>query len=243
MAYEITIQKFSGPLEALLDLIESKKLQVSEISLAEVTDDFLKYIAKRELIDFATLADFISVASKLILIKSKSLLPDMTLSGEEEAEIKDLERRLKLYQELKQAGRLIQDRWKSGEHSFARPYFMHMTDVAAIFYPGTTLSLSAVELSANKIFEAFEKLAMETETIKGKVISLEEKISEVIARMKQVGESSFKNLSGEKSISERIVLFLAILHLAREQLISLEQTANFSDIIIKHQKPPTPANS
>src|SRR5260221_679919 len=105
MSYELTLNQFSGPLEALLELIESKRLPVNEISLAKVTDDFLKFLADNPAIDFAMLADFISVASRLILIKSKSLLPDLVLTGEEEMEIKDLEKRLALYRDLRATGK------------------------------------------------------------------------------------------------------------------------------------------
>ena len=87
--------------------------------------------------------------------------------------------------------------------------------------------------SLGRIFETMHTYAIETETIKEKIITLEEKISEVMGRIQAEGNLPFKNLSSEKSRSEAIVIFLAILHLAREQLVLLEQMEHFSDIMVK----------
>jgi chromatin segregation and condensation protein Rec8/ScpA/Scc1 (kleisin family) len=74
---------------------------------------------------------------------------------------------------------------------------------------------------------------LDTETIKEKIVTLEEKISEVLGRIQKEGDMQFKKLSGEKSRGEIIVVFLALLHLAREQLVLLEQMDTFSDIMVK----------
>ena len=84
--YELKLEKFSGPLEKLLELIEEQKLDVNEVSMANVTDDFLKYLdefrkegahAEEFRADLRLLADFIAVASRLIFLKSKYLLPNI----------------------------------------------------------------------------------------------------------------------------------------------------------------------
>jgi len=232
MAYELTLEKFKGPLEKLLELIEEKKLPIGEVSLSQVTDDFLKYLEQAKDIDFSMLADFISVASRLILIKSKSLLPDLELSQEEETDIKDLEKRLALYQEFRSAKKHIESLWNSKNRSHARPFFGGL-DSVKVFYPGNKVSEESLSASLREIFETVKRLSAETETIREKIISLEEKIKEVIARLQEKGETSLSHLSESKDKSEIIVIFLAILHLAREQFIRLEQGANFSDIMIK----------
>ncbi len=234
MSYEFKNQKFQGPLEKLLEIIEAKKLSVSEVSLAEVTDDFLKYLEQAEKIDFTMLADFISVASKLILIKSKSLLPDLALNEEEEADIKDLERRLALYQEFKAAKKNFETLWLSKNVSHARQYLGSL-EMVKVFYPGERVTNDSLVGALSRISDAVRKLSEETKTIREKIISLEEKIKEVVARVKDAGETSLGKLSEAKTKSEIIVIFLAILHLAREQLVRLEQGDNFSDIIVKNK--------
>ena len=241
MPYELKLEKFAGPLEKLLGLIEEKKLGVTEISLAQVTDDFLKYfktLAEVER-DLRLVADFIAIASRLILIKSKFLLPDLTLTPDEEASIKDLERRLKIYQELKPVLKFLAKLWHTKNKELGRDYFLSKGYAAdargkpLIFYPGGGLEIHVLAEAIRKLFDSLRIEELKTETIKEKIISLEEKIKEVIKRIEHQIETNFSNLSSKKSRSEVIVIFLAILHLAREQLISLEQSSHFSDIMIR----------
>jgi segregation and condensation protein A len=237
--YELQVGEFSGPLEKLLELIEDQKLDVSEVSLAKVTDGFLQYLEKFKhegmdeegafRVDLRILADFIAIASRLIFLKSKYLLPGFALTADEEAEIKDLEERLKIYQQLKPAIKIINQLWRTSHKSYSRPYFLPQQ---VIFYPGKNLDIEGLRGALDRIFETIKTYEIETETIKEKIVTLEEKISEVLERVQKEGNMKFGNLSGEKSRSEMIVVFLAILHLAREQLILLEQMDNFSDIMV-----------
>jgi segregation and condensation protein A len=247
MNYEITLEQWSGPLEKLLELIEAEKLDINEVSMAKVTDGFLKYLEKfrqgggeaeeRFRVDLRVLADFIAIASRLIFLKSKYLLPGLALTQEEEADIKDLEERLKIYQQLKPAIKHLQALWRESHRSYSRPYFLGRgSGLAAgqhFFYPGNGLDAEAITGALGAIFDTITTYAFETETIREKIITLEEKIAEVVGRIEREGDLQFTNLSGEKSRSEMIVVFLAILHLAREQLVLLEQLGNFSDIMVK----------
>lgn len=254
--YSLKMEKFSGPMEKLLELIEEKKLEISEINLAEITDDFLRYVeslkkdfeAENQKADpeknqqfLRLIADFISVASRLILIKSKILLPNLKLSEEEEQEIKELEKQLQIYKDLKSANKIIQGLWRENNRSFSRPYLYNLSQIQEMsdkggerfFYPGKKLTGKAILAAINKIFKAFESFSMETKTIKNKIVSLEEKIKEIVERLKEITETTFKNLVGIASKSHIVISFIAILHLAREQIIFLEQEKYFSDIIIK----------
>ncbi|HEY5221106.1 MAG TPA: ScpA family protein [Candidatus Paceibacterota bacterium] len=253
MEYETRVGEFSGPLEKLLTLIEAEKMDINEVSLAKVTDDFLRYLetfkkgmtedaeaidadAERKFrVDLRILADFVSVASKLIFLKSKYLLPGLALTQEEEADIKDLEARLHIYQQLKPAIKLINQLWATSHHSFSRQYFIGKVAMPGqtTFYPGTNLDTEALTAAMHGIFDTIKTYDIETETIREKIVTLEEKISEVLGRIQKEGDMHFNNLSGEKSRGEMIVVFLAILHLAREQLVLLEQMDNFSDIMVK----------
>lgn len=255
---DFTIGQWSGPLEKLLELIEAQKMDVSEVSMARVTDDFLKYLealktsnlladAAEEMaldkvrLDLRVLADFISIASRLIFLKSKYLLPGLALSDEEEADIRDLEDRLKRYQDLKPALRYLNQLWSERHTSYSRPYFLGQGKGLApdqkVFYPGGNMSTESLQGALEHIFESIKTIEIETETIREKIVTLEEKITEVLGRIQKEGDIQFKNLSGEKSRGEMIVVFLAILHLAREQLVLIEQIGNFSDIMVKKSAP------
>jgi segregation and condensation protein A len=250
MAYELKLEKFSGPLEKLLELIESRELGLDDVSLAKVTDDFLKYLDEFRKtattndenafrMDLRVLADFISVASRLILLKSKYLLPGLALTDDEEAEIKDLETRLERYRELRPAIRALGKLWRESHTSYSRPYFLGRGASFAggqrVFYPGTNTDAASLAESLRKIFSTITTYEMETETIKEKIISLEEKIQDVLNRVLQGGDTNLAALSGEKTRAEMVLVFLAILHLAREQLVQIEQGESFSDIIVRSQ--------
>ncbi len=212
-----------------------------------MTEDFLAYLKRLSdaQADLRLIADFISVASKLILIKSKVLLPEIDLTPEEEGGIKDLEVRLRLYQELKPLFGAIQKLWRGGARAWSRPFFLDrnfspLVAGPAACYPGNNLESASLRGALEKMFDAAQSLMLETETIKGTIVTLEEKIEEVIRKLQGEGGSSFKHLSLAKPRGEVIIIFLAILHLAREERVHLEQVEHFSDIIIK-QRPVIPA--
>jgi segregation and condensation protein A len=256
--YELKLANYTGPLQKLLELIEERKLDISEISLAQVTDDFLRYLEKMEKMRAAgggfetqeslrLLADFVVIASRLVFIKSKALLPDLTLSPEEEESIKDLEVRLRLYRELKPAMKNILRLWRERKEEFSRPYFMNFPYLsmrpeagaaeknARIFFPGN-VSVELLLEGMRKMWQNLSGLIEESRIIQEKIATLEDTIREVVKRLKELREVSFTKLAYAKSRAEIIVTFLAILHLAREQIIFLEQGEHFSDIIVRQKK-------
>ncbi len=256
MTYELKLAQYTGPLEKLLELIEAREMEITEISLAAVTDDFLRYLEelrKKEgdkpgdHADMRVLADFIVIASRLIFIKSKSLLPDFNLTGEEESEIKDLEERLKLYREFRPALKNIAELWHLHNSALARPYFMNLAnwmiprpDLSRhedrpdlrFFYPGSNLTAGALEGGLHRLLDVFESYIKESEIIHDKIVSLDEKISQIIERFKNIESASFRDVANGASRADTIIAFLAILHLAREQILMVEQEGPGSDIMI-----------
>ncbi len=236
--YELRLGEFSGPLDKLLQLIESEKLDVSRLSLAKVTDDFLRHIEKLEHTPPALLADFIVVGSQLILLKSKSLLPELPLTSEEEGSLDQLEERLKAYREFKEASKLVQKLWQKDAYEASRPYFLSIAKnlpreaEQKLFYPGQTLSLENLLTGLGRLAQSLEKIILEEETMREAVVTLEEQMHTILGRLRQIENTTFSELSATADRSEIVVSFLAILHLAREQAITLEQSEHFSDIII-----------
>ena len=100
--FKIKIGDFEGPLDMLLELVEKRKLHIKTISLSQVADEFIEHIKSFEEFPMSDSADFILVASTLLLIKSKSLLPNLDLTEEEQVSIEDLENRLALYKKYKE---------------------------------------------------------------------------------------------------------------------------------------------
>lgn len=233
--YEVKTNQFAGPLEKLLELIEERKMEITMVNLAEITNDFLKYLQNlsEETTHSSTIADFIIVASKLLLIKSKALLPSLELTQEEEKDIQDLELRLKIYKEFKEASLKVKALWENKKYCFGKELF---SDLPPIFYPPKNMKVKDLVNSIEKIITELKALIPEKKTVKKTIISVKEKMEELLNRFKQKAENSFKDVVESKSKIEIIVFFLAILHLIRDRLITSTQDDQFSDIIIKQNK-------
>ena len=232
MNYEVKLDKFSGPLEKLLEIIETKELDITLVSLARVTGDFLDYLknlAEQEKHP-SVLADFVVVASRLLLIKSKALLPALELTPEEETDIKDLESRLKIYKEYKDASILLNRLWNQKNSAYGRELFMNLPPV---FYPSENLTVQNLEQRLLELIQDLKSLIPEKQNVKKIILTVEMKIKELLKRFKEQSEHSFQTLAKEKSKLEIILLFLAILHLIRDRVATVEQTGQFSDIIVR----------
>ncbi len=231
--YEVNLEKFNGPLGLLVSLIEEKKMAINEISLAQATDQFLEYFKKlQEDIDSQRiLADFLVIASRLILIKSRSLLPNLVLSKEEEGDIKELEERLKIYQQIKIWGREL-GKWAKGQPLYLsrESYF----NLPAVFYPPKNIypdNLAEIYKEFLKTLPQIEKL--EEQNLK-RVVTLDEKIQELKTRINTAMEASFTDISnGVKTKIDIILSFLAMLMLFRSRILELSQDKLFGDIKIK----------
>src|SRR4051812_31539518 len=118
--FAIETSSYKGPLEALLDLIEARKLSISDISLAEVSDSYLAYVEKLPNLPLAETSQFVLVASTLLLIKSRSLLPLLELSEDERESVEELERRLLQLKLIRRAAKLLRKEWGRAPLLFAR---------------------------------------------------------------------------------------------------------------------------
>lgn len=242
--YELKLDHYQGPLDKLLELIESKKMEIGTIALASVTGDFLQYLEGFK-IDFGIdekevdekvqysaplelLADFLVIASRLLLIKSKTLLPSLELTQEEKEEIQDLEVRLKLYQEFKRTQEYIHAQWSDTPKMYTREF---MLSVPTIFYPPSNVGPNELLGAILKISGALEIAMTPKVRVKNQILNLRTKIEEVIAKLTNTPKN-LRELHGDGNRTELVVLFLAILHLIKQQIVKVEQGDHFSEITI-----------
>ena len=234
--YQINTAQFTGPIETLLEMIEARKLEITQVSLALVTDDFLKFVQEMNLsgkerneVEIRFLSDFVAIASRLLLIKSKALLPSLVLSAEDQEDIKDLEHRLKFYQRFKPAMVHVKALYEQESVAVARPLLLGRP---TIFYPSPEITPSAMHAAMTTLFETLKAAALEFKKVENTVVRLEEQLEEILIKATE-GIKRFGNLINEKSKKEVVVLFLALLHLLRDQHIRVEQPDRFGDIAIK----------
>jgi segregation and condensation protein A len=221
-------------MELLLDLIEREKMSITELSLASVADEYLEYIKNNNNIHLEHLAEFLSVASKLILIKSRAILPTLKFTDEEETEIKDLTYQLEQYKKFKEAAQNIGKRAKIGKRCFSRPGF---AGVRSIFYPPEGINAYDLKKNFLKIISEIPLIEKLQEEIVAEVVTLEEKINDLEKTLRKRIESSFSDLvSGAKEKIDVIISFLAILEMIKQRIVNVEQDKLFSDIKLSLKK-------
>lgn len=234
MVYETVTAAYQGPLDKLLELIEEKKLDINQLALAEVTAEFLDYLEKLEADPESRaypqlLAEFLTVASQLLLIKSKALLPQVELSEEEQADIKNLEDRLKLYKELRGTQHEIKNIWDPTPTMLFREFLKH---AAPVFYPPAKLSAKDLQAAVEALAEQIKRVVPAAQTVKREVLNMKQKIEELMDRLRRA-PLKFSELKAKgASKGELVVLFLAVLHLVRQRFADAEQGERFGELTV-----------
>lgn len=243
--YKVKASTFEGPLDLLLSLIEQRKFFINEISLAEVTNDYISYIKSisEHPTDDKKISDvsyFILIASTLILIKSKSLLPNLELTEDENEKIIDLETRLKIYQIITQSSVEIKNNFglniifTPNERIWSEP----------LFSPDPLISLDNISKNIIDIINnAPRKIEKLPEVEVKKIININEVIDNLTNRIQNAMNLSFKEFTKNNNTSNVeeakvhiIVSFLAMLELVREGIIDVIQNISFGDIEMSKQK-------
>lgn len=230
MIFNVKIPKFEGPLDLLLKLIEEQKLDIAQVSIARVADDYLQYVQGEENISLEDLAEFVNIASKIILIKSRSILPTLEVTPEEEKEIKDLEKQLKLYKQFKETADKIGFLVKNKNRLYSRDYLL---GVLAVFSPPENINVFDLKKTFQRIIDQIvlpEKLPEEAVR---DIITLEDKINELQRTLEKRVKVSFSQIRASAGNRiEIIVSFLALLELVKQRIVSAEQNKLFEEIKI-----------
>lgn len=240
-SYTVKTQVFEGPLDLLLDLVTKKKLFVNDVSLSQVTDDFISYLEKHEEFPIGESAEFIVVASTLMLIKSRSLLPMIKLTDEEEESIHDLENRLALYAWVKELATGLKS-------IFGKQIIFEKTpnkNPVIVFSPDLKTDTGNLLIALERVIESLPKKEILPKVVVRKVISLEDMIEKLAERISKASKLNFKELHNtkgrmtyEKKVSI-IVGFLAMLELVKRGAIRVTQEGR-GDIEMENESVTTP---
>lgn len=226
--FKIKTEIFEGPLELLLNLIEKRKLFINDIALSKVTDDFIAYVKNFENFPIADSANFILIASTLLLIKSKSLLPTLDLTEEEQASIEDLEARLRIYARMKELSVHVKDRFGKNV-LFAKE---NNKIEVKVFSPHAKMTLPNLVAAMMDVIKNFPKKEILPKAIVRKVVSLEDMICHLTKRITSSLRMSFRefaNVNKEEKVNV-IISFLAMLELVKQGVINVMQEQKFDDI-------------
>ena len=240
--FTIKTEIFEGPLDVLLGLVEKRKLFINDISLAQVTDDYISYIESMSGVHMRHTADFIVIASTLLLIKSKSLLPDLSFTEEEEKSVEELEDRLKQYKRIKELSLHIKNRF--GKYIL---FGAEAPEPIVVFSPSPDITVANIVQSIKNVLAHLPKKEKLPEVTVLKIRTLEETIDDLAKRIQSALKMSFKDFSkqgkGELSKEQKvevIVSFLAMLELVKRGIIEASQGDLFDDIEIETHNVGTP---
>ncbi len=230
---KVKISQFEGPLDLLLSLIEQRHLDITQIALAEVTEQFLKYLKELEKIDPTVLADYLAIAAKLLVIKSKAILPTLELEKEEEDSAQDLESMLLLYRQFKEVSKYLKVLDAKRSQSFTRALTFEQR---INFFPDNSVSAKEIHAAILKVLFGLKELDNLPKAKVKEAISIQEKIDHLREHLSGRVQTSLNELlQSAKNKTEVIVTFLALLELIKQKIFVANQEALFADVtIIKH---------
>ena len=240
--FVIKTEVFEGPLDLLLTLIEKRKLFINDISLAKVTDEYIQYVNRLGDYSLGDRTQFIYIASTLLLVKAKSLLPTLSLTEEEKTDVKDLERRLKELEIMRRASETVQKLF-GAKYIFPRGGFdgNFKSELPDLFAPTADTTLAQITEAIGRVLTSLPRKAPvgPKVTVK-KTMSLEEMMTKLSNRIQNAVRMSFREFSGKDKIDkgERvhvIVSFLAMLELVKQGVLDAHQEGLFDEIHMESQ--------
>ena len=230
-APRVTMEGFDGPLDLLLELVEEKKLDIITVRLGDLADTYLARVRAMAELPAEEVSAFLALASRLVLLKARSLLPSLEPLPEEEAESEEeLRARLLEYAVVRERASALGARLRAGERAFHR-------EGGTVELPPRGGEVDALALAFSRVLALAAKQREEDIVAPGERYSVEQRTAEIEALIASHGSVSFANLLGEtRSVGFAVVTFIALLDLYRRGVIDLTQDDLFGDILITRRE-------
>lgn len=239
-AYTVRLPDYEGPLDLLLHLIEREELDITRVSLAQVTGQYMQYLSAMQRVEPEHIAEFLVVAAKLLYIKSLTLLPqDQTPGIAAEEDVGDeLTRQLLEYRLYKQVAQQLKAWDVKGLHAYPRiaprPKIEPKLDLSSVALDDLA-ALMEVVLAANRAAPIGDVVAP-------LVVRVTDMMEDMQRRLASGERVSFRRwLGASRSRVEIVVSFLAVLELMKQRKIVVQQSELFGDILIE-LAPPVPSS-
>lgn len=231
----VAIEGFDGPLELLLELVEEKKLDILTVKLGDLADAYLTRVRALAALPAEEVASFLALASRLVLLKARSLLPALApISEEDEGESEEeLRERLMEYAIVRERAGVLGERLRSGERAF------HREGGTPVDLPPRGGEVSALAAAWGRVLALAARQREEEMVAPGERYSVEERTTEIEEIVRERGEITFTELLGSApTLGWAVVTFISLLDLYRRIVIDLEQNALFTDIVIRKKERP-----
>lgn len=235
--YQVNLLVFQGPLDLLLSLIEQEEMDITKISLAQVTNQYLAYLEVIRETDPNDLIDFLVIAAKLILIKSKVLLPSPppSIVEDEEEDVGDeLARQLRIYKRFKEIAAYLKELEMRGQRSYVR--VAPPPKVEAKLIPGDVV-IEDLLRAARQAFAVKPDEPDVNKVVSPVMVTIGQQMALIRQKIVAADQVSFLELlSQSRNRIEVIVTLLAVLELIKRHVLKVEQPEPFGDIIISSNK-------
>ena len=229
----VTVEGFDGPLELLLELVEEKKLDILTVRLGDLADAYLARVRALAALPAEEVASFLALASRLVLLKARSLLPSLAPLGEEdEGETEEeLRARLLEYAVVRERAGALGDRMRGGERAF------HREGGSPLGLPPRGGEVTALAAAWTRVLALAARSREQDMVSPGERYSVEDRTSEIEAIVGERGTVTFSELLAPlPTLGWAVVTFIALLDLYRRAVIDLEQNELFTDILIKRKE-------
>ena len=238
MEYEVKIDAFEGPLDLLLHLIKESKVDIWDIKIVDITEQYLNYIKSMERLNLNIASEYLVMASELMEMKSKLLLPRTKLEDEEEEEDprEKLIQKLIEYQRYKEMTKNFKELEENRHEFYTKP-----PESLKEYAPEGTISNT--DLSLDDLMKAFQKFLDRkkqekplTTTVTKREITVDERRTAIRDILKEKKKVDFFELFDVLTKEYIVVTFLAVLEMARKQELTIYQENNFDNIICEVRK-------
>lgn len=230
--YEVKLEIFEGPLDLLLHLIRKNEVDIFDIPIATITDQYLNYVDMMKALNISVAGDYLVMASTLVQIKSRMLLPELNEDEEGEDPRDEITRPLLEYMRLKELAGELADRPLLGRDVFPR---LLQPDLSAQFEGEEPL----IQVNLFQLMDAFrkvleQKLPGTQIQFQAEKYSVKDRMNSILETLRAEGVRRFTELfSEDRSISELVVTFLAVLELVQMGMLKVLQSGPLSEIHIE----------
>ncbi|WP_079476630.1 segregation/condensation protein A [Marinococcus halophilus] len=235
--YKVKIDQFEGPLDVLLHFVQQAEMDIQDIPLAAITDQYLQYVRTMQELELDVAGEYLVMAATLLQIKSQTLLPvtvDEDTWMEEEDPKEQLIEQLEEYKRYKEAAGKLQHREQEQQQVYKKPLSEWSTDDAREEGLPDGLTVYDMVAAFQKMKERAKNAHPPQATVRADEYSVEERMTEVMEELERLEGCSFYQLFAEtRTRPQMVVTFLALLELMKQKQIRCEQANNFDDITIQ----------
>lgn len=230
--FELRLPNYEGPLDVLLRLIEEQEMEITAVSLATVADQFISYLSAMPNREPQTIAHFLSIAAKLILIKSRALLPTASVPQDEQEETDDLVSQLRAYQLFKRAAKIL----KAREHGNLRAFNVqppHIPRPQSKTLPLDNVTLEMLARAMQRVVDRLLPPPAVDEVMSRLTFTVNDCMDRIQTSVKH-GKITFTELlDGVNTRVEVVITLLALLELLKRYTVRARQDIAFGEIIIE----------